>query len=575
LNSSSDFDLPDDCWERVVRFLNDEGDDHRHRYLKSLSVVSKLFLSLTNHHKFSLTILYPTLPVLPRLLQRFTKLTSLNLSSYYGDLDALLIQISRFPLKLTLLNLSNQLTVPANGLRAFSQNITTLTSLICTCLYSINSTDLNLIADCFPLLEELDLGNPYKFINHIHSNFPTGLEALLSALFKLRKLNLSHHYYLNDFLIFHLFKNCKFLEEVILPRCQRVTNKGVACALRERPTLRSLSFSGIITSRFIDSLLSLKGLTALHCSRMHISNQFLISIAMESLPLTKLVLKECTGFAYSGISYLLSKSQRIQHLDLQNTEFLSNYCVVELSLFLGNLVSINLSYCLRLTDSALFALVRNCPLLTDISMESTKIGSNIQNPDSLMDPVVKPQVKYLRLARTFPLPNEKIIMFAAIFPNLQLLDLRDCVDITEEGIGQVLWSCRKIRHLNLTFLRLKSLGMSFDLPNLEVLNLTETKVDDEALYVISNRCPSLLQLELQRCADITKKGVMHVVKNCTQLREINLNSCPNVHAKVVASMVRLRPSLRKIEAPPGFRLTDRNRKLLSSHGCFLNPKCLG
>jgi len=453
-----------------------------------------------------------------------------------------------------------------------------LTSLICSGLYSINSTDLDLIADCFPLLEELDLSYPYKFINRTHCNFPTGLEALLLALFKLRKLNLSHHDYLNDFLIFLLFKNCKFLEEAILPRCQQVTNLGIACALRERPTLRSLSFSGIRTtnntSHFIDSLLSLKGLTALHFSRMHISNQFLFSIAMESLPLTRLVLKECTGFSYSGISYLLSKSQRIQHLDLQNAEFLNDYCVVELSLFLGNLVSINLSYCLKLTDSALFALVRNCSSLTDISMESTKIGSN-QNPNSLMDPVVKPQFKYLCLAQTFQLQNEKIIMFAAIFPNLQLLDLSECFYITKEGIGQVLQSCRKIRHLNLTFLRLKSLGMNFDLPNLEVLNLTKTKVDDEALYVISNICPGLLQLVLQRCDDITKKGVMHVVKNCTQLREINLNSCPNVHAKVVCSMVRLRPSLRKIEAPPGFRLSDRNRKLLSSHGCFLNPKCLG
>jgi len=193
----------------------------------------KHFLSITNHYKFYLTILHTTLPVLPRLLQRFTKLTSLNLSSYYGDLNALLTQISRFPLKLTLLNLSNQLNLLANGLGAFSQNITTLTSLICSVLYSINSTDLKLIADCFPLLEELDLGYPYKFINHTHRNFPTGLMALLLALFKLRKLNLSHHYYVNDFLIFHLFKNCKFLEEAILPRCQRVTNLGVACALCE------------------------------------------------------------------------------------------------------------------------------------------------------------------------------------------------------------------------------------------------------------------------------------------------------------------------------------------------------
>ena len=224
LNSSSYLDLPDDCWKRVFRLLNDDGDDH---YLKSLSVVSKHFLSVTNHHKFSLTIKYSTLPYLPRLLQRFTNLTSFDLSSYYFNLDGLLTQISCFPLKLTSLNISNQLILPSNGLPAFSQNITTLTSLVCSNLNSINSTDLNLIADCFPLLEELNLGCPYKLINHTHSSFPTELEALSLALFKLRKLNLSDHYYLNDFLLFQLFKNCKFLEKVILHERHQVTNEGI------------------------------------------------------------------------------------------------------------------------------------------------------------------------------------------------------------------------------------------------------------------------------------------------------------------------------------------------------------
>ncbi|KEH28619.1 hypothetical protein MTR_4g008290 [Medicago truncatula] len=115
LNYSSDLDLPDDCWERVFRLLKD--DDHRKRYMKSLSVASKHFLSVTNSYKFSLTIWHST-RYLPRLLQRFTNLTSFDLSFYYFNLDALLTQISCFPLKLTSLNISNQLNLPANGLRA-------------------------------------------------------------------------------------------------------------------------------------------------------------------------------------------------------------------------------------------------------------------------------------------------------------------------------------------------------------------------------------------------------------------------------------------------------------------------
>ncbi|PNY11101.1 F-box/LRR-repeat protein [Trifolium pratense] len=38
----------------------------------------------------------PTLPFLPRLFHRFTKLTSLDLSHFHGDLNNLLIQISTF-----------------------------------------------------------------------------------------------------------------------------------------------------------------------------------------------------------------------------------------------------------------------------------------------------------------------------------------------------------------------------------------------------------------------------------------------------------------------------------------------
>ncbi|KEH20627.1 putative leucine-rich repeat domain, L domain-containing protein [Medicago truncatula] len=135
LNSSDDFDLPDDCWRCIFRFLNDDDDNHKQRYMESLSVSSKHFLSVTNRHKFSLTISDQTLPSLPRLFQRFTNLTSLDFKRFCGDLDTLLCQISSFPLNLTSLNLSNHPIIPQNGLRVFSQNITTLTSFpICICL---------------------------------------------------------------------------------------------------------------------------------------------------------------------------------------------------------------------------------------------------------------------------------------------------------------------------------------------------------------------------------------------------------------------------------------------------------
>jgi len=70
--------------------------------------------------------------------------------------------------------------------------------------------------------------------------------------------------------------------------------------------------------------------------------------------------------------------------------------------------------------------------------------------------------------------------------------------------------------------------MNFEVPKLEVLDLSETRVDDEALYEISKSCRGLLRLLLEHCSDVTPKGVRHVVKNCTHLREINLEGCHKV-----------------------------------------------
>jgi len=192
--------------------------------------------------------------------------------------------------------------------------------------------------------------------------------------------------------------------------------------------------------------------------------------------------------------------------------------VDKLSLFLGDLVSINLSECMELTYSTLFTLVRNCPSLSEIKMEN--IGSkSVENSDSLPDFGVFPQLKHLYLAENSWLSDENIIMFASIFPNLQLLDLNSCNHISE-GICQVLKRCSNIRHLNLAHCsRVNLLGVNFVVPKLEVLKLSDTKVDNETLYVISKNCCGLLELFVDGCNDVTEKGVKHVKENCSQLRE--------------------------------------------------------
>jgi hypothetical protein len=196
--------------------------------------------------------------------------------------------------------------------------------------------------------------------------------------------------------------------------------------------------------------------------------------------------------------------------------------------------------------------------------------NSVQNYDYLMDFGVHPQLKSLDLSYNPRLCDESIIMLASVFPDLHLLDLKHCKNMSEQGILQVLRRCRKISHLNLSLGSRRSLHriINFEVPNRKILNLSFTTVNDETLYAISKSCRGLVQLLLCHCSKCTALGVKYVLENCTLLKEIDLTGCRNVHTDV-ASMLFLRPSLRKITAPPDLRFSESERKFFLLQGCIV------
>ncbi|CAK8537885.1 unnamed protein product [Lathyrus sativus] len=358
---------------------------------------------------------------------------------------------------------------------------------------------------------------------------------------------------------FHRFPN---LNSLHLHFGSSRLDSTIALTLRDRPTLKCLSIFNIelndangITSQYIDSLVTLKGLNILKFCYSHISDDLLYSITREVLPLKNFVLKNCIGYSYDGIYCLLSKCPEIQHLDLHQADFLRDHHIHQLSLFLGSLLSIKLSKCLKLTKLALSFLIRNCHLLSEITMEDIKMET-AQNSDSLKDFDVNPQLKSLCLGHGAFILNKNIILFASIFPNLQHLDLSYCNSICEKGICQVLRTCSKVRHLNLGyFYKVRRLKMNCVVPHMEVLDLSGTKVDDRTLYQISKSCCGLLQLLMPNCRYVTTKGVMRVIKNCTHLKEIDLRGCHGVTTNGVISTLLSRPTLKE-------------RKLFLHNGCL-------
>ncbi|CAI8601316.1 unnamed protein product, partial [Vicia faba] len=208
--------LPDVLWECIFKFLS--CDNHT---LKSYSVFSKQFLSITNCLRFSVKITDETISFLPRLFHRFPNLTSLELtilSKTVEEVDDILALISTFPLDIKSLNLSKDfyskkcIQIPVNGLIPLSKTMKNLKSLTFHGMSYFNKKNLFLIAEYFPLLKKLNLTYPRVrssrdfFINH---NDP------LLALPNLREIDLSGNHISDQFIDF-LYHSCKLLHKIVI-----------------------------------------------------------------------------------------------------------------------------------------------------------------------------------------------------------------------------------------------------------------------------------------------------------------------------------------------------------------------
>jgi len=204
--------LPEEWWECIFKLVDDGDNNH---YLEPLSLVSKQFLSITNRLRFSITISDKTIPFIPRLFDRFPNLTSLNITRFStkSDLDELLTNISAFPVDIKSLTFFHCYSnIPADGLRVFSKNMKNLTSLTCYRINKIRKNDLFFVADCFPLLEELNLSHPVIATSF---DFEKDDDDRLLALPKLRKINLSGNF-IDRQSVNTLCKNCNLLRDVVV-----------------------------------------------------------------------------------------------------------------------------------------------------------------------------------------------------------------------------------------------------------------------------------------------------------------------------------------------------------------------
>ncbi|KAH7861990.1 hypothetical protein Vadar_033461 [Vaccinium darrowii] len=194
-------DLPDECWEIIFgRLLQ-----LHHSHLEPASLSCKRFLSITNNLRTHFEITVPTLIPLSRLFKRFPRLNSLHFRTFRrgNDLDRVIIDVAtNSNLNLETLKFSGT-QLPLEGFKLLGSRMKNLKVLTCGNLATLRDSDLVVIADSMPSLEDLDISFPVNDFGAsagnetlaLHSSekdvTDLGIEVLSSKLKGLRMIDLS------------------------------------------------------------------------------------------------------------------------------------------------------------------------------------------------------------------------------------------------------------------------------------------------------------------------------------------------------------------------------------------------
>ncbi|OMO87180.1 Leucine-rich repeat, cysteine-containing subtype [Corchorus olitorius] len=524
--------LSTDCWQLIFNYLN--NDD-----LEAVSLVCKDFLAISNFVKKSLKVNRPEVDILSQHLKRFTQLKRIDFSEFRGDFEEAIRQVARSGLCLETLDTCPKTGFKNEGLIELGSNPNMKNLKVLNCYETVlQDNDLVVIANFFPLLEELNMRRDYELIE---AKGPTdhGIETLASKLTLLKRFYIQGKHDLSDEAVVALSLNCVFLKDVTIHGSgSGITENGIGLLLRNRPNLELLSIGSIYkkqssTITIENSISHAKCLTSLSFMHMDISDNLFLEISKAKLRLKNLELILCWNFTASGL--LVVFSNYLTELCLLNNSYVEDMELV-LNGDVGNLTHILISPC-QLTKSTMFLLPTKCPSLVEIKIESflplhygelIAIDDEVDDLNLCLDHCDNIRNLYLPC---FVFSEQLLQLFVIRFSNLKVLNLSYCCQVTSPCLEAILKSCKLITELILEgYAQSMMIEANSELPdlNLEVLDLWGSSIVDEGLVVVGKKCPKLLHLDLRHCENVTIEGIRQTVQNIKTLTRLGMLDSENV-----------------------------------------------
>lgn len=299
------------------------------------------------------------------------------------------------------------------------------------------------------------------------------LRDVVQGIPNLESLNLSGCFNVNDIALDHaFFTEMRTLTKLDLSLCKQVTD----CSL----------------GRIAEHLKNLQVLMLGGCC--NITNTGLLLIAWGLKNLKRLDLRSCWHISDQGIGHLAGQNRetadgtlRLEYLGLQDCQRLSDDALKHISAGLTELQSINLSFCINISDSGL---------------------------------------KYL-----------------SKMSNLRELNLRACDNISDMGLAYLAEGGSRVSSLDVSFCDKVGdqalVHLSQGLFNLRSLSMSACQISDEGVCRLAKTLHELEILNIGQCHRVTDKGLMTIAESLKHLRCIDLYGCTRITTAGLETIMKL------------------------------------
>jgi hypothetical protein len=154
-------------------------------------------------------------------------------------------------------------------------------------------------------------------------------------------------------------------------------------------------------------------------------------------------------------------------------------------------------------------------------------------------------------------------------PKLTKLNIHGCRDLSSEDLTSIAEHCRQLTFLDISHcdrVDAASLAMLSNCVVLETLHLEQCfALDDDALVAITTTCVNLKVLFLLGCEALTDDSVTLIGERLPLLTDISLDGCQHITDTAARSIIIGCPLLRQLDFNSCVNLTDSSISLLDKH----------